>query len=866
MLNGEIGWYAAESNVYSRGELWLYSALVWDWQDYPEDFCFKTYGTNTVDEIDQSQEIDDMYFYIRDNGYRAQSFIPAYNTLTRVELLLERNGEPSDITFYIKDDFDNDPLATFVKPASSISRFNEWVEFDIENLPVNAGSTYYIIPMITSGAGNNYYMWGTGIGNLYQNGDPWASTDGNNWHIFEHVTHGVVDYCFRTYGIEENYGDLEINEINPIQTISNVLLVKEKRFAVKTKIISTFDEEKIADVKLSYNYGQNFIYDDGPDAGGIPLRANGETIVYIPGGPYSHDDGETWSDSWEETFPVLTQSPNNIITVEVDPNDEIFETNPDNNIEEINLENITDIKDFKISYYKVNNWNPSFYYDTRVHNNQFIQGIFPISELQFSGIESGEIDGSDLECMEGINEDLADIAIMAWADGADKAIGIVSHDYFSDHCIDGVHGISNPDLICGASLLEEEYWIIGSHEIGHTYGLDHHESWNSGFWVSSRKTIINDPLNSNGYCFMGDQNSHSINSFTSSDGIDFWICPNCFESLTSLLENTSQKGDGQKTILISGNIYKNNTAEFNEMYVLNDKELMIPTQQSEDYSVILLNSVGIILDDIKFVVEFEEDIDVLPFVFSIPFQEDISEIQMIYQDNIFCQRLVSSNPPENELIYPNGFEEFVIGDKYEISWEANDIDGDELTHVVLHSTDNGMTWNTIEVNSNQNSFLWDTSNIPAGDQNIIQIVTSDGFNTAVDNSDNPFTLLNSPPDKPIINGPIEGDAGIEYDYEFSAIDSNLDYLFYYIEWGDALFENWIGPYESGETVTISHNWSEPGTYIIRAKVKDISNDESEWATLEIVMPVNHQYSFPLLQRLLERFPNAFPILRHLMEL
>ena len=41
----------------------------------------------------------------------------------------------------------------------------------------------------------------------------------------------------------------------------------------------------------------------------------------------------------------------------------------------------------------------------------------------------------------------------------------------------------------------------------------------------------------------------------------------------------------------------------------------------------------------------------------------------------------------------------------------------------------------------------------------------------------------------------------------------------------------------------------------------------EGGELEVSMPVNqHSYSFPLLQRLLECFPNAFPILRQLLGL
>jgi hypothetical protein len=54
---------------------------------------------------------------------------------------------------------------------------------------------------------------------------------------------------------------------------------------------------------------------------------------------------------------------------------------------------------------------------------------------------------------------------------------------------------------------------------------------------------------------------------------------------------------------------------------------------------------------------------------------------------------------------------------------------------------------------------------------------------------------------------------------------------------------------------------------IRAKAKDIQNIESDWEKSYFTIPVNqHFYSFPILQRLFERFPNMFPILRQLLEL
>lgn len=93
---------------------------------------------------------------------------------------------------------------------------------------------------------------------------------------------------------------------------------------------------------------------------------------------------------------------------------------------------------------------------------------------------------------------------------------------------------------------------------------------------------------------------------------------------------------------------------------------------------------------------------------------------------------------------------------------------------------------------------------------------------------------------PMINGPINGKTGVDYDYTFRSIDPTEDKLFYYIDWGDGNIEEWIGPYSSGEEVVVSHKWSQDGTWIIKVKAKDTDGLESDWATLEVSMPKNKE--------------------------
>jgi len=130
------------------------------------------------------------------------------------------------------------------------------------------------------------------------------------------------------------------------------------------------------------------------------------------------------------------------------------------------------------------------------------------------------------------------------------------------------------------------------------------------------------------------------------------------------------------------------------------------------------------------------------------------------------------------------------------------------------------------------------------------------------------TKINNPPNTPDIDGPEKGKVGTSIDFNFNAIDPDNDDVNFYIEWGDGSIEDWIGPYDSGETVKVSHIWTEKGTYIIKAKAKDVYDAESDYAELEISIPRNKAFFTiqPIFTRLFERFPNIFPILRYLLGL
>ena len=68
-------------------------------------------------------------------------------------------------------------------------------------------------------------------------------------------------------------------------------------------------------------------------------------------------------------------------------------------------------------------------------------------------------------------------------------------------------------------------------------------------------------------------------------------------------------------------------------------------------------------------------------------------------------------------------------------------------------------------------------------------------------------------------------------WAFNSVDPDDDPVYYYVDWGDGTYDDWIGPSNSGETLDISHSWDSQGVYEIRAKAKDTSDEESDWSDI-----------------------------------
>jgi hypothetical protein len=129
-------------------------------------------------------------------------------------------------------------------------------------------------------------------------------------------------------------------------------------------------------------------------------------------------------------------------------------------------------------------------------------------------------------------------------------------------------------------------------------------------------------------------------------------------------------------------------------------------------------------------------------------------------------------------------------------------------------------------------------------------------------------VVDRPPVAPTITGPDQGKPGTSYLFTFTTTDPDGDVVYYWIDWGDNTTSGWIGPYISGATAAVNHQWNDKGTYTVKAKAKDVLGFESDWGTFQVKMPsslmLEHGPLFIFLEKFFIQHPNVFTHLRQFL--
>jgi len=134
----------------------------------------------------------------------AQSFVPTQSNLAKVKIKVSATGAPTgDLIISVRDSLDGNDLAYKRITPSSLGWYSDWVTFDILDVSLTPGQTYYIVGRSDSASSDSeqagFYTWEVYIStssDAYPNGETYANV-GSGWVSIPLFN---VDMTFQTWG------------------------------------------------------------------------------------------------------------------------------------------------------------------------------------------------------------------------------------------------------------------------------------------------------------------------------------------------------------------------------------------------------------------------------------------------------------------------------------------------------------------------------------------------------------------------------------------------------------------------------------------------------------------------------------------
>jgi SagB-type dehydrogenase family enzyme len=171
------------------------------------------------------------------------------------------------------------------------------------------------------------------------------------------------------------------------------------------------------------------------------------------------------------------------------------------------------------------------------------------------------------------------------------------------------------------------------------------------------------------------------------------------------------------------------------------------------------------------------------------------------------------------------FRDNTLGSQYSIQWWWYE-SGAIIHNILLEATALNLGANVVSVITDQNALR-----AALGLSSQTNLVC---FHVGMAGHTNGGTQ-NNPPSNPIVSGPSSGKRNVQYNYTIVSIDPDNDEVSYFADWDDGSNSGWVGPYPSDQMITLSHAWSQPGSYSVKVKAKDTHSLESNWSTIDMMI-------------------------------
>lgn len=228
------------------------------------------------------------------------------------------------------------------------------------------------------------------------------------------------------------------------------------------------------------------------------------------------------------------------------------------------------------------------------------------------------------------------------------------------------------------------------------------------------------------YCFMGS------NMWIHGDmKVGTWVCEETAIELFEALMDPPHI----PLLYVQGDII-NGTVTFDDFYT--GHGLPDPSYGGH-YQAQILDGNGNVLDEISFGFK---DAQVTQFGFVTEFPPETVKIVMKSGDVILGEKIRSNNAPVVTVLYPSGGN--YVTDSTEVYWQGTDQDGDELRYTLQYSNDDGQSWRMIDTGITATNMTLDLSGFPGGQNCMVKVVASDGFNTG-EHVSGSFQVANNEP-------------------------------------------------------------------------------------------------------------------------
>jgi hypothetical protein len=241
---------------------------------------------------------------------------------------------------------------------------------------------------------------------------------------------------------------------------------------------------------------------------------------------------------------------------------------------------------------------------------------------------------------------------------------------------------------------------------------------------------------------------------------NYWVTPAAYNHMfyhqrpATVQDSSVESTD--RVAIISGWVGRTGDAHLYPAYYVTAAS---PSAFTGTYSIDVLDVHGQPLAsqgfDVSFVVFSNplQDIEKAPFDVAVRFPDGARTVRVRKGTQILTEVAVSPSAPDAAMVHPTGGETWTAGGNYTIRWQASDPDGGLLYYTVLYRQGTS-DWIVLGADLTTNELTVDAAGLPGGNAAQVQVLATDGINTATAES-GLFTVGRKGPEA-FITYPAEG--------------------------------------------------------------------------------------------------------------